>query len=45
MLFIPIDEQSVTKRQRKYGVTERINELTPSKITSNINLLRRPIQF
>ena len=34
-----IDEQSVSKRQRRNGVTERTNELTRSKITSNINLL------
>ena len=27
------------KRQRRYGVTERTNELTRSQITSNINLL------
>ena len=34
-----IDEQSVNKRQERYGVTERTNELTRSQITSNINLL------
>ena len=34
-----IGEESVSKRHRRYGVTERTNELTRSKITSNINLL------
>ena len=34
-----IDEQSVSKRQRRYGVTERTNELTRSQITSNIYLI------
>ena len=34
-----IDEQSVSKRQRRYGATERTNELTRSQVTSNINLL------
>ena len=39
-LFInKIDEQSVTKKLRGYGVTERTDELTLSQITSNINLL------
>ena len=34
-----IGKESVSKRQRRYGVTERTNELTRSQITSNINLL------
>ena len=34
-----IGEESVIKRQRRYSVTERTNELTRSQITSNINLL------
>ena len=34
-----IGEESVSKRQRRYSVTERTNELTRSQITSNINLL------
>ena len=34
-----IDEQSVSKSQRRYGVTERTNKRTRSHITSNINLL------
>ena len=34
-----IDEQYVSKRQRRYGVTECTNELTCSKVTSNIYLL------
>ena len=34
-----IDEESVSKSQRRYGVTERTNELTRSQITSIINLL------
>ena len=34
-----IAEQSVSKSQLRYGVTERTNELTRLQITSNINLL------
>ena len=34
-----IGEESVSKSQRRYSVTERTNELTRSQITSNINLL------
>ena len=34
-----IDEESVCKSQRRYGVTERTNELTRLQFTSNINLL------
>ena len=34
-----IGEESVNKRQRKYSVTQRTNELTRSQITANINLL------
>ena len=37
--YINIGEESVSKRQRRYSVTERTNELTRSLITSNINLL------
>ena len=39
VLINKIDEQSVSKRQRRYSVTERTNELTRSQITSYINLL------
>ena len=34
-----IGEESVSKRQRRYSVTKRTNELTRSQITSKINLL------
>ena len=34
-----IGEESVSKRQWRYSVTERTNELTRSPITSNMNLL------
>ena len=34
-----IGEESVSKRQRRYGVTERTNKLTRPQITSNVNLL------
>ena len=39
MNFYKIDEESVSKSQRRYGATERTNEFTHSQITSNINLL------